>query len=89
MSHVIAVALRSFQLGTEIKSKKSKPFPLSRNEFLQLQAKKLVAEAEGEEAPKPQPGTPSSASPVGQASTAKTASKSGAGEKPKQAKPKP
>lgn len=89
MSHVIAVALRSFQLGTEIKSKKSKPFPLSRNEFLQLQAKKLVEEAGGDQAPKPQPGTQSSVSPAGPASPAKTASKSADGDKPKQAKPKP
>lgn len=88
MSHVNAVALKSFLLGKEVKSKKSPSFPLSEREFGQLKARGLVAEASEEQAPKGQAGAQSSASPAAQASPQKTANKSAAGAKGKsQAKP--
>lgn len=81
MNYILAKAIRSFQLGKEIKTRRSEPFPLTRSEFIQLQAKKLVEEAGDDVAPKPLAGTPSSALPAGQASPKKTAKESGAGEK--------
>lgn len=88
MSHVEAVALKSFLLGKQMKSKKSPPFPLSDREFKQLEARGLVAEAGAAQPPKGQAGAQSSASPAGQASQSKTANKSAAGGKTKgQAKP--
>lgn len=89
MSHVIAIALRSFQLGKEIKRKGCKPFPLSTQEFLRLKGNNLVAEAEGASAPKPQPGTPSSASPAAPASQPQTAPPLATGGKRQAAKAKP
>lgn len=88
MSHVIAIALRSFQLGKEIKRKGCAPFPLSTQEFRRLEANNLVAEAEAEQTPKPQAGTPSSASPAAPASQPKTAPPLNNGAKPKAAKAK-
>ncbi len=89
MSHVIAVALRSFMLGKEIKRKSDKPFPLPTQQFLQLKGRNLVAEAEGEQAPKPQPGTASSASPAAPASQPQTAPSLATGGKRQAAKAKP
>lgn len=81
MNYILAKAVRSFQLGREIKTRKSEPFPLTRSEFIQLQAKKLVEEASDDEAPKSPDGKSSSVSPAGQASPRKTAKASGAGGK--------
>lgn len=89
MNHVISVALKTFLLGKEMKSKKSPPFPLSRRDFEQLSERGLVAEAKEDQAPKPQAGTQSSASPAAPASPPPTVPPSANGGNRRQKKAKP
>jgi hypothetical protein len=81
MSHVMVVAQKSFLLGKDIKSRRSPPFPLSRSDFVQLQARGLVKEAEDQQAPKGEAGTPPSASPAAPASPEVTATSPAPGAK--------
>lgn len=81
MTEVLVVALKSFQLGKEIKSRRSNPFVVTRSEFVQLKARGLVAEAPGNDIPKAAAGTSPSASPVVPASLGATANGSEVGAK--------
>ncbi|MCU9947506.1 hypothetical protein [Pseudomonas sp. PDM13] len=87
MTHVLVQALRSFEYGGVIKSRKSEPFPIRESEFEQLKARKLVQLA-ADEPPKPPAGTPSSASPAAPVSPPPTVTPPAAGVPKKGRKPK-
>lgn len=90
MSDVLAVALKSFYLGSEVKTRRKPPFPLSARKFNELKARGLVKlhipevdSTSGDEDANPNPnsgaGEQQSASPVAQASPQTTASQSDGG----------
>lgn len=94
MADVLAVALKSFYLGAEVKTRRKPPFPLDQRKFNELKARGLVKlhipdgdsafdDEDANQNPNSGPGEPQSALPAAQASPQTTASQSGVGEQPK------